>query len=184
MVEEELTNIKNEVVEAQEEKPNEVALSSEQLLDKINDAKTNQDIKDLTTLFNLNLAKSEMIRALKQNDLMNVVLKQAAERLEKRPGELSTKDLIDYMNVFQANLNRANDIVEKVNTQPAIQINQHKDVIINIGDLSRDSRENVLEAFKELIKDASIEDIKNMANANSSDIIDGCVTEEGDINND
>ena len=78
MVEEELTNIKNEVVEAQEEKPNEVALSSEQLLDKINDAKTNQDIKDLTTLFNLNLAKSEMIRALKQNDLMNVVLMQAA----------------------------------------------------------------------------------------------------------
>ena len=141
-------------------------LDSTQLLNKLSDVKTNQDIKDLTTLFNVSIAKNEMIRALKQDALLDIILKQAAERLEKRPDELSTKDLIDYMNVFQNNLDRASGVVERVNTQPTIQINQHKDVVINVGDLNKNSREEVLEAIKELLKDdGNINNLDEMVNS-------------------
>lgn len=133
---------------------NEKVLDSTQLLDKLDNVQTNQDIKDLTTLFNVSIAKNEMIRALKQDELLNIVLEQAAERLKKRPDELSTKDLLDYMNAFQNNIDRVGGVVEKVNTTPTIQINQHKDVVINVGDLSRNSKENVMDAIKELLQNA------------------------------
>ncbi len=149
----------NEVTCVEENK----VLDSTQLLDKLDNVKTNQDIKDLTTLFNVSIAKNEMIRALKQDELLNLVLKQAAERLEKRPDELSTKDLLDYMNAFQNNIDRAGGIVEKVNTTPTIQINQHKDVVINVGDLSRNSKENVMDAIRELLQ--SEDNIQEMVNS-------------------
>ena len=158
MSEKELTQT-NEVTCVEENK----VLDSTQLLDKLDNVKTNQDIKDLTTLFNVSIAKNEMIRALKQDELLNLVLKQAAERLEKRPDELSTKDLLDYMNAFQNNIDRAGGIVEKVNTTPTIQINQHKDVVINVGDLSRNSKENVMDAIRELLQ--SEDNIQEMVNS-------------------
>ena len=137
--------------------------SVDNLIKKLDEVKTNDDIKDLTTIFNVSIAKNEMIRALKQDELLNLILKQASERLEKRPDELSTKDLLDYMSIFQSNLDRASGVVEKVNTQPTIQINQHKDVIINVGGLNRESKENVLDYIKSILKDANSQDISDMA---------------------
>jgi len=149
-----------------EEKSEETSLVEKpvDLLQKIDEATTSQDIKDLTSLFNVSIAKGEMSRALKQSELLNLVLKQASERLEKRPDELSTKDLLDYMNAFQANINKAGSIVEKVNENPTIQVSNHKDVVINVGELSRDSKENVIDFIKEVLKSAnSQQDIVEMS---------------------
>ena len=150
------------------EKVDDSVLSSEQLMQKIEDVKTIGDIKDLTDLFNANIAKNEMLRALKQDELLNVVLKQAADRLEKRPDELSTKDLIDYMNVFQNNLERVSGVVDRATTRPTIQINQHKDVVINVGDVSRENRENVIEYIKEFLKSSNKDDIIDMTSSNQT----------------
>ena len=154
-------DIKNEVQNI--DSSLEPVTSREDLIKKLDEVQTNDEIKDLTTVFNVSLAKNEMIRALKQDELLNLILKQAAERLEKRPDELSTKDLLDYMSVFQSNLDRASGVVEKVNTQPTIQINQHKDVIINVGGLNRESKENVLDYIKSILEDANSQDISDMA---------------------
>lgn len=143
---------------------NEV-LDPTQLLNRLEEIKTSQDIKDLTTLFNISLAKSEMIRALKQNDLYDLVIAQVAERLRKRPDEVSTQDLIAYMNIFKANLDRASGVVEKANNAPTIQINQHKDVTINFNDLNRNSRENVMEAVKGLLEGANADNLEELVNS-------------------
>ena len=150
------------------EKVDDSVLSSEQLMQKLEDAKTTGDVKDLTDLFNANIAKIEMLTALEGGRLLDVALKQASERLEKRPDELSTKDLIDYMNVFQNSLERASGVVDRVTTRPTIQINQHKDVVINVGDVSRENKENVIEYIKEFLKSSNKDDIIDMTSSNQT----------------
>ena len=127
------------------------------VMTKINEIETTEDLKNSVDLFNLSITKKEMARALKQNELLDIILKQAGDRLTKRPDELSTKDLLDYMNAFQANIERTQSAVTKVESTPTIQINNnHQDVVVNIHDLSRSSSETVVDAIKEAI--GSLED--------------------------
>ena len=100
------------------------AVSSEKdILDKINSVTTSEELKDVTNLFNLSITKKEMARVMQQNELYDLVLQQAGERLRKRPDELSTKDLIDYMNAFQNSIDKTKVSIDNVENAPTIQVN-------------------------------------------------------------
>ena len=145
----------------------ETQLPAEQSIQqKIEAIETTEDLKEVTTAFNLNIAKKELSRALKQDELLDIILNQASERLQKHPSELSTKDLLDYMDVFQNNLNRVQGVVEKAETTPVIQINDNKKVVVAIDSLSRQSSEKVLNTLKEIFSeiDSSQESIEDLLN--------------------
>ena len=154
-------------------------VTSEDILNKINNISTNEELKEVTSLFNLNMTKKEMARVLQQDELLDLVLKQAGDRLRKRPDELSTKDLIDYMNVFQNNVNKTQAIVDKVESQPMIQINDNKKVVVSVGGLDRDSSNNVIDAIKDILKDLNssqddslqtlLDSVKTVDNSNESE---------------
>lgn len=120
-------------------------LIEEQDLDKV---------KNLTKLFNLNQAKRNAIRVMKLNSLLDKVSDQMIERFDKKPGEFSNKELLDYMSVVQSTIDRANKSIELVDQTPAIVINQQNNQV-NIDNgpvLDRDSRMRVVEAVKGIMK--------------------------------
>lgn len=108
-------------------------------------------VQDLTHLFNLNQAKKNVLRVIKMNSLLDKISDQMIERVEKTPDNFSNNDLLNYMQVTQSAIDRANKSLNLVDETPAIQLNQ---VNINVNDdvLSRDSRERVTDAIKSIME--------------------------------
>lgn len=112
-------------------------------------------VKDLAHLFNLNQSKKNLLRVIKLNSLLDKVSDQMIERFEKTPGAFSNKDLLDYMQVTQAAIDRANKSLELIDETPAIQLQQNNQVNINVVDtLDRESRERITDAVKAILQRA------------------------------
>ena len=127
-------------------------LIEEQDLDKV---------KNLTKLFNLNQAKRNAIRVMKLNSLLDKVSDQMIERFNKKPGEFSNKELLDYMSVVQSTIDRANKSIELVDQTPAIVINQQNNQV-NIDSspvLDRESRMRVVEAVKGIMNTLNLKNV-------------------------
>ena len=127
-------------------------LIEEQDLDKV---------KNLTKLFNLNQAKRNAIRVMKLNSLLDKVSDQMIERFDKKPGEFSNKELLDYMSVVQSTIDRANKSIELVDQTPAIVINQQNNQV-NIDNspvLDRESRMRVVEAVKGIMNTLNLKNV-------------------------
>lgn len=117
--------------------------------DIINEENLDQ-VKNLTHLFNLNQAKKNVLRILKLNQLLDKVSDQMIERFEKRPGEFSNADLLNYMQVAQSAIDRANKSLNQVDETPAIQINQ-QNIIMDKEILGKDSRDRVTDAVNAIL---------------------------------
>lgn len=108
--------------------------------------------QELIKLFNLNQAKKNALRILKLNDLLDKVQDSMIDRFEKRPGEFSNTDLINYMNTVQSAIDRANKSLTLIDEGPAITLNQ---VNVNVNEdpvLNRESREKITNAINALMK--------------------------------
>ncbi len=112
-------------------------------------------VKDLTALFNLNQRKKNVIRLMKLNGLLDTISDQMLERFEKRAGEFSNNDLLNYMNVVQNTIDRTQKSLDMINESPAIQINQNNLNISMADGLERDERERVASAIKAILEKAS-----------------------------
>ena len=105
-------------------------------------------LKDIISLFNVNIQKKQLIRSNKLNDLQDLVYNQMSERIEKKPGEFSNKDLLDYFKVIQDTISKTSSEVDVENIP--IQINQNQ-LNINMQDtLSKESKEKVVDALKSI----------------------------------
>lgn len=124
--------------------------STQQIADEIIKETDTKKLKDLTYLFNLNLTKKNVLRVLKLNTLLDKVSDQMLERFEKKPGEFSNSDLINYLQVTQNAIDRANKSINLIDENPAITLNQ---VNINVTDnLSRESRTKIADAVKAILQ--------------------------------
>lgn len=128
-------------------------LNSVDILNKIQNINSAEELKEVALLFNINIAKKEMSRALQQDELLDIIIEQARERLSKRPDEHSTKDLLDYYNAFQSNLDKSRNYIDKVEESPTIQINDNKNITVNVQTigLGRDANEDVVDAVQEIV---------------------------------
>lgn len=138
--------------------------SSNELAQRIIDENDLTTVQNLTHLFNLNQAKKNVLRVIKMSSLLDKITDQITERVEKRPGEFSNNDLLNYMNVVQASIDRANKSLNLVDETPAIQLNQ---VNINVNDdniLSKDSRDKVTDAIKSIM--SKLDNLQNLDKPN------------------
>lgn len=110
-------------------------------------------IKDLTHLFNLNQAKKNVMRIMKLNGLLDTVSDKIIERFEKYPDNFNNADLLNYLQVTQNAIDKANKNLSLVDDTPVIQVNNTSQVNVNIVDsYDRDSKERVLAAIKSIIE--------------------------------
>lgn len=131
---------------------------TKQIITDIVKAKDVDSLKELTDIFAINQAKKNALRIVKLNNLLDAVNDQAIERFERRPDEISNKEILDYMKVVQEQINNSNRTLESIDTKPMIQINKNE-VNINVekstlGQLNEDEKEKVKNAIQQLLKQA------------------------------
>ena len=130
---------------------NEVPLD-EQTAEIANDILQETDVekvKDLTNLFNLNQRKKNVVRLMKFNSLLDNISDHMLDRFEKRAGEFSNSDLLDYMQVVQSAIDRTQKSLDLIADTPAIQVNTQNNLNITVNDdgLSRESKKRVADAI-------------------------------------
>lgn len=139
-----------------ESNPVTLISTKEEIVEKVQEAATGEELKELEELFSLSLTKSEIARLAKQDELLDLILKEAGNRIKKNPGNLSTKDLLDYMNALQGNLDKVRKSKNSDESQVGPITNVHNEVTVNMtGDgLNRDSQNRVMDLVSDLIRQA------------------------------
>lgn len=126
---------------------------NKKLAQKILNANTLDETKDLTALFNLNIQKRNVLRVLKMNNLLDKVTEQIIERFEKAPNNFTNEDLLKYMQVTENAIDRANKNLNQIEETPAIQLMQNNQVNINIDNsgINRESRIRITETVQKIL---------------------------------
>lgn len=134
-----------------------VSLEQAKSVDAIVEADTRQELEKQLELFNLNQTKKNVLRLARLNGLLDQADEQLLHRLEKRPDQLTTKDILDIMNTVSAQVDRINDFNDRFaeDTKSTIKIAQHNTTEVNISmtpDLTRDEKSDVMDAVASLLK--------------------------------
>lgn len=127
-------------------------VTAQQILDTDNI----EDTQRLIKLFNLAQAKKNVIRVLKLNELLDTVQDEMIERFRKNPDEFTNGDLLNYFQVSQSAIDRANKSLNLVDEMPAIQVNQVN--IVNTPEsITRESREKVTQFVQNILSGLKID---------------------------
>lgn len=150
----------------------------EKIVDSIIKAPSQKELQAQFDLFNINQSKKNALRIIKLNSLLDKVENQAIERFDRRPDQVSNKELLDYMQVVATQIDRSQKFIDTLKDKPMIKVNNQKnEVNINIGsELDRDSKERVMDAIQVLLK---------QLNENEPEVVDAQVedTEEKTVYN-
>lgn len=134
----------------------------EKIVNEIIKAPTQKELQEQFDLFNINQSKKNALRIIKLNSLLDKVEDQAIERFEKKPDQVSNKELLEYMTVVAGQIDRSQKYIDTLKDKPMIKVNQKNDVTINIGtELNKDSKERVMDAIQGLLKQLNNPDMDN-----------------------
>lgn len=126
-----------------------LAGESKDLVDLIVAEKDPGKLQDLTNLFKQNQLKKNLIRSNKLNNLLELIDDEVITRVSSNPDLISDRDLLNYMNTTQQAIQNSYTSYEQL---PAIQINNiENSVNINSGQLSKESRNIVMNKVKEIL---------------------------------
>lgn len=185
MIENNLNNINNEEIKDTEvaettdklADPSVLNSDSEALLKTITETSDKEELEKLYQKFNINNTKKNAFRVNELNNLLDQINKQATERFVKNPDEISNKELLDYMNAVQNQLEKSQKAVDGIKDINAVQVNntQNNTVNINIGDtedisLNRESRDKITQFINSVLNSGKIVD--------SSEFSDYTIVEE------
>ena len=134
---------------------------SKSLVDQIVDEQDPDKLKNLVSLFNVNQSKKNLVRVEMFSRLMDKISIQMMERFEKKPGEFSNKDLLDYLSAVRSAIDKNDINIDNIST-PIIQNNTQ--VNISVDTLDRNSKERVADAVKSILsKLSSYDDIVDVS---------------------
>lgn len=131
-------------------------ISDENKLQLVN-ATTKKELEDIVAVFNLDIAKKNLLRSAVYSDMVDKVIEEMSKRVEKTPGQFSNKELLDYMNALQAQLSK-NTLENKELPNIAIQQN-----IVNVNSplssFDRESKDKMRDVLKSILMSAQQGDI-------------------------
>lgn len=141
-----------------------------ELVAKLNETQDVSEIEKVVALFNLDIQKKNLARSQRLSDIQDKVTEQIQERVTKHADEFSNKDLLDYFKVVQDTLTKSQDINKDELTQ--IVVAQHNEININnendstsrTEELSRASRNKVMWAVRQALKQAQLASINDTDN--------------------
>lgn len=135
----------------------------EKIVEEIIKAPSQQELQAQFDAFNMNQSKKNALRIIKLNSLLDKVEDQAIERFEKKPDQVSNKELLEYMTVVAGQIDRSQKYIDTLKDRPMIKVtDKSQNVNINIGtELNRDSKERVMDAIQGLLKQLSKDEPNN-----------------------
>ena len=129
--------------------------TEQQVVKDIVAAPNKEELEKQFQLFNMNQVKKNALRIIKLNDLLTKVEDQALERFEKRPDQVSNKELLDYMNAVSNQIEKAQNFSkETLSTEVGgIKIKQEKtEVNINVAPvLNQNEKDRVVDVISVLL---------------------------------
>lgn len=146
--------ILNDELVSHEELDNIIDEKSLDLVVNAINEENNEELKDLTNLFNQNILKKNMLRVLKFNGLLDKLGDEAMYRIENNPDSISDKELSGYMRTIQGIIDSSSKNVNSIPETLPIQPVTNNNITINTGEggLNRESREKVLNVVEAILK--------------------------------
>ena len=87
------------------------------------------------------------------------------ERFEAFPGAFTNAELLNYLQVVQNSIEKANKGVTQVDTTAPINMQQNNVTINMVDGLDKDGRDRVLDAVRAILNNARVsDDIKSIDN--------------------
>lgn len=153
---ENIINLENQETELPQRMSNKdlITTNEKDIVDSIIESPSKDELQKQIDLFNMAQSKKNALRIVKLNSLLDKIEDQAIERFEKRPDQVSNKELLDYMNTISGQIDRAHRQMDSISETPAVSITTQKnDVTINVVEtLDRTSKERVMDAISNLLK--------------------------------
>lgn len=119
------------------------------IIEKIKQEEDIEQVKKLINLFNLNQCKKNAIRVSAYNQLLDKVSEQMLKRFSDRPDEFTNNDLLNYLQVTQNAMDKANKSLNGIEDVPAIQLNQ---VNVNMGEtLNEESKKRIFDCINAIM---------------------------------
>ena len=152
--------------------------SNEELVKSIIKAKSKQELESLYQEFALNNTKKEAARINQLNGLLDQVNKEAINRFTNRPAEVSNKEILDYMNAVQNQIERSKKTVDGIKEVNAVQVNntQNIDTVnIHVGNkevisMSKESRERINDFISSVLKETNKNIVLDMSDDGTTEI--------------
>ena len=117
------------------------------------DINDDEQMKQIIRMFNQNIAKKNMNRIVKFNNLLDQIGDVAYERIATNPGLIEDKDVIAYIKAFQDVLDKSRNTVNTIQELPPITLTQNNNtLVVNNGDateqFSPEARQRILDMVK------------------------------------
>lgn len=171
----------NEITIYKEEKnlEHQVDDKATELSKQIAKVDTKSELDALYDAFKINDTKKNVFRINKLNNLLDKITEEATARFEQRPGEMSNKEVIDYMNAVSNQIDRSKSTLSQIKDVNLTQVNNTVNVNIDNKEtsLSRESREKVIDFIKDILKNSQ-ED--STISKDTDDVIDADIVAEGE----
>ena len=171
----------NEVIIYKEEKnlEHQVDDKATELSKQIAKVDTKSELDTLYDAFKINDTKKNVFRINKLNNLLDKITEEATARFEQRPGEMSNKEVIDYMNAVSNQIDRSKSTLNQIKDVNLTQVNNTVNVNIDNKEtsLSRESREKVIDFIKDILKNSQ-EDVT--ITKDTDNVIDADIVVEGE----
>lgn len=158
---------------------------TKKLVQEIVKSESKDELEGLYSQFNINNTKKNVIRISKVNKLLDMVNDEAEKRLSQSSATMSNKEIIDYMNAFQTQLDNASNVVNGIkDINPPVQISNTQHNIVNINmkndmtSLDRDSRERITSLIGDIINAKGKEQKDEINKDDDKTIIDATVIDE------
>ena len=157
---------------------NKVDNEAIELSKKIAKVENKSQLDSLYDTFKINDTKKNVFRINKLNNLLDKITNEAINRFEQRPGEMSNKEIIDYMNAISNQIDRSKNTLNEIKDINLTQVNNT--VNVNIGNketiLSRESREKVIDFVKNILN-------KSEESTDKDNVIDNVEIQENNNDN-
>lgn len=155
-------------------------LDEKKIMDGIMKAQDKQELQKQFDLFNLSLSKKNAARVVKVDGISDKALEEIERRISKRPSNISTKELLEMVQVLSSHAERSKKMVDQLDEKDMIRpttgpVLPTTGYTINIGtNIDKDGKNNVVNAIKEILeitKNSSSNNTTILPDLNGSDPI-------------
>ena len=155
-------------------------LDEKKIMDGIMKAQDKQELQKQFDLFNLSLSKKNAARVVKVDGISDKALEEIERRISKRPSNISTKELLEMVQVLSSHAERSKKMVYQLDEKDMIRpttgpVLPTTGYTINIGtNIDKDGKNNVVNAIKEILeitKNSSSNNTTILPDLNGSDPI-------------
>ncbi len=144
---------KDEEIQTVDSSLPEVINKSQAIADELMETEDPQKMKDLINLFNIQAKKKNIHRAVKVNDMLDIIVNTLYSRISSNPTQFQNFELVSYLEKLDAYFEKVTAKDANPNDNSLINLTQNNQInIINDTGLDIQARKNVTETVRKILE--------------------------------